>query len=1834
MAETAIPTRQQVADMLRERQIGSRPQRPTVPRLPAMPQTQAPVYDLDRAMAALGAGTPDPSEGGGGVMGTLGKVLGAIDMPRAFIASGLQETVDMFQGEGFSTSDLMQQTRDHHGFGDIIADMNLDFGLGGWGNKIVGFAGDVITDPLMWVGGLGAFSRARGARGLINDVALRRKELKDLVEAGTATSKNTAELNALNDLVTAAGKYRTVSAARNALMQHKEVGKQLVQDLGIETGLRFRVPGTGPILGGLSRNSRWVANRRAGQVPEMVANRVKRDLPDDTSLDDLIRKQMKRETLGDNISEDLREVVARAANVPVDILPFGTFPIAAGVTARIMGSPGVGFERMATSKVGESFKRFLVDDQKQVLNRLRRSGNPDDVIVGNLFRYAYNRGSTVSSLWSDQAQKNRQGFLNEVRSVHGIDDSVMIGKITSLPDEMVDDILAGVPLTPAQSRWLAEQFPGEDLTRIATIKKLHTELVSEKDAQFLFRDDLWFGDPAFRDAVDGVMTEFGGYTPQMYSEAGIRVAEEIGGVVDDVDEALPFLKDLLDDSGKPIRAGQTGAVRQTSRHMQNRSWRPQRYERASQEFPDRIVGGEYKIPIKGGGGWIDLTLRRPYKHADGTRGPARGGRTPFEETPLTDVEREFRRNLIPDEAGRSIPDQIDDAMRSAGWLEEGESIWIRGFAERERAYINSMSGEIRLRAIEKYAEKQGILFDPASMETEDLRLLLAKIDTRGHMMANEMAGLNDEVQARRGAVNAVLKDLGASSFRTPVGVEDIQRWLDVDKEVAERFSKEIATAQRELADAVVETELLEDQLATLISEASATLQGLGIDGATRFGDPTILAASTPAAFTVDAVRTLLPRMDELDKILVRYNVLKTATDDLTRLRETITESYRQAGAGGPVEKMFSGVERLSVELNEHFSYIEDSVLPLLRDKTGQLMSHDKSVQTLVDVMDSMTWSGAASSVPPTQVMRQMGDAFGRLFYPQEGMNLGQMFAYSPPAEWGLNPLLRRTLMDSTHPNKQRIASSLDDIKKFRDDVFRRTGNQISVDVRLSVPEGMAGASAGVFPSVMVTGRLAAKDSDDLARLMEKYLVETVYTDAFRSGMRSRLPQSNRLRFTMSDESLERARSTWASTSLSTDVPVRLTPDDFADLMETYRKLEDTLNHNYLRGMVDEYATIEERLAQTLGDLETDAEELFGSLVDLGPAQWSDEGLRNWLQRLRTGPAGVSAELSPLARGAAALAEPKPTVELGNILKNMDEVVRNTQPGQEGALLAQYAIRKDLEQQVVNLQQLATGTSDEIDAIKNILLRKKQLELNEMGSIVKAQADAAKTARGLFGPKNGKLFNLNSFGGSIDFDNLTVEALQDLFSDTRHMWGAWRIAGDERFASQVQEAMLAAQRMNDKTQVKGLLGAFDKVHNWMKAQMVATPGFVLRNLLGGTTNMWFAGIPPLETLKTMKLLKRAYSEGGGDLLLGANRMLAKKPSQELKNFVTLLESGVHSGGQAASVVESALMSKGRLDFVYGTKTAKPGRGKRVNLDPTDAGFVLFSSIRHANTFAEEAMRIGTGLHAMRTGGTLDDAIDSVYRLHFNYGDLSKWERDVGRRLMPFYTWTRNNLPLQMEFVARYPKRFNQLNSLKRNLEHDEEREGAVPDYFMRPFGLQLPFSIGGATAYSVPDMPFQDLMRFDPTSEGTGHAVEQLVSGLTPMLKAPIEYWAGKKVFAGIPYSGRFQKVPKTMSVVPGLMPALGALGFAEKNSAGDWMMQDFRIGLVDNLLPYVGRMRRIIPSEERYQDERLLQTLLSTLAGVNLRLNTPKQQENALRNREIRAALDQRNLADIEMGRE
>jgi len=573
----------------------------------------------------------------------------------------------------------------------------------------------------------------------------------------------------------------------------------------------------------------------------------------------------------------------------------------------------------------------------------------------------------------------------------------------------------------------------------------------------------------------------------------------------------------------------------------------------------------------------------------------------------------------------------------------------------------------------------------------------------------------------------------------------------------------------------------------------------------------------------------------------------------------------------------------------------------------------------------------------------------------------------------------------------------------------------------------------------------------------------------------------------------------------------------------------------------------------------------------------------------------------------------------------------------------------LEDEIANFDSAARDAAQgRLDARRRTLAKKELIVQNikkqkdDMQDVLnKARQERNNLANkigNMLGPANGRPFNVNSFGGQVDFSNVTSTQLQDLFnSGGKQMWGSgamdeWLVAGNAEYADEFTYAMLAAQKMDDRVEVGRFLKGYDKAHNWLKAQMVATPGFVARNLFGGMANMWFADIPLTEVPRTFALLKKAYSAGDGDLAAGLRKLVADNPTNvEYANALELVQLGVHGGGQAASVVDVNLGRSSRTDWVWGSKENSKYSG-RIRMNPMDAGFFMFAGVRHANTFAEEAMRLGTALHARRVGGSIDDALDLTYKLHFNYGGLSEAERKFGKRAFPFYTWTRNNLPLQVQFLADSPGKFNRLMSLRRNVELGEEREGVVPDYFMQGFGMQLPFSIGGAQAYSQPDFPLQDLFKFDPTQRGYGKVMEQMFSSTTPFLKTPIEYWAGKRVFEGIPFREEYVPVPAATRMIPGLMQAAQVLGWAKKNSKGEWMMYDNRLAVLDNMMPFIGRLRRVIPEDEKTQS-RWIQSVMSMFGGVSLRLNTPREQRNERVRQRVEREMTRQDRLDLERPR-
>ena len=483
---------------------------------------------------------------------------------------------------------------------------------------------------------------------------------------------------------------------------------------------------------------------------------------------------------------------------------------------------------------------------------------------------------------------------------------------------------------------------------------------------------------------------------------------------------------------------------------------------------------------------------------------------------------------------------------------------------------------------------------------------------------------------------------------------------------------------------------------------------------------------------------------------------------------------------------------------------------------------------------------------------------------------------------------------------------------------------------------------------------------------------------------------------------------------------------------------------------------------------------------------------------------------------------------------------------------------------------------------------------------------------------------------------SIQALKDALKNSE--WGPWTLLSkDKTMNENVYAVINAYAAINDPKQVDGFWKAWDGVQTWLKAGMIATPGFVQRNIMGAFFNAWLDGVNLNEILKSMSITSRVAKHASSKRMsfYDAAKQLAKT-NDDMVDYVELLEVGVRGGGQAVSAVdlEYGLRRARNMELLLGGRgrvTERGGRRTRVVLAPWSPRFAPYAAVRRVNSWAEDMIRIGVGMDTMRHGGNIDQALNRIAKTQFDYDELTSFERTWMRRFIPFYTWTRKNVPYQLQQLGKNPAKYNRLLAAKRNLELGTEGEGTVPDYYLEPFGIRMPFKYKGAQVYSAPDFPFQDLFRYDPFREGAGGWKETMAQGLgmtSPIIKTPLEVVFGKQIFTGIPFSGRYQKTPSPLDNIPMVMDILGELGMAKKSPSGEWKMRDHHIYLVNGMLPSISFLRRMFPNEPKYQRTHA-RNMLSSLLGVSVNMNTPEVQRNWRANQKYERLSERQDWKDL-----
>lgn len=306
-------------------------------------------------------------------------------------------------------------------------------------------------------------------------------------------------------------------------------------------------------------------------------------------------------------------------------------------------------------------------------------------------------------------------------------------------------------------------------------------------------------------------------------------------------------------------------------------------------------------------------------------------------------------------------------------------------------------------------------------------------------------------------------------------------------------------------------------------------------------------------------------------------------------------------------------------------------------------------------------------------------------------------------------------------------------------------------------------------------------------------------------------------------------------------------------------------------------------------------------------------------------------------------------------------------------------------------------------------------------------------------------------------------------------------------------------LHDRPEMAGaLLKHFDRVQAaWKTGATVVNPGHHVRNLIGDTYMNYLDGVVNVNRYKQ------------------AGRLLRNKNNAEAIEKMTFKVGGQRvRGDQIHNLYERFGAKSGFYRTEYGE-----GKLGIEALRKFSEGREDFGRMAH---FLDSLMKEGKGAKNWSdVEKAADAAAQRVRKWNIDYGDLTDWERKYGKRAIPFYTWMRKNMPLQIEALALRPGRIAAIPKGQRAMEqvlgtHDPEGSSIgeiIPQYIkeMSPIRLRGEGESKNAWYWGVP-LPFMDVGKM--TEGGPKGTLKNILSSTTPIARVPTEIAFGQNLFTG------------------------------------------------------------------------------------------------------------------------
>lgn len=315
------------------------------------------------------------------------------------------------------------------------------------------------------------------------------------------------------------------------------------------------------------------------------------------------------------------------------------------------------------------------------------------------------------------------------------------------------------------------------------------------------------------------------------------------------------------------------------------------------------------------------------------------------------------------------------------------------------------------------------------------------------------------------------------------------------------------------------------------------------------------------------------------------------------------------------------------------------------------------------------------------------------------------------------------------------------------------------------------------------------------------------------------------------------------------------------------------------------------------------------------------------------------------------------------------------------------------------------------------------------------------------------------------------------------------------------------------------------------------------------------------------------------------------------FDTEMQAASQQIAKLGSDAPAAAFRKGDpLGKYYATEAQTAfERNRRRAIDALTTNRVM-KFLGDKNQLAEMYLRGAAFIDGYRRYGDFGAAMNKVHLLHFNYQDLG--EGDLwAKRILPFYTWTRNNVPVQLRAMVLQPGKIQRAITLNEEFQRTFGAEGddswlqqVLPEYMTIAGGVATKFKFGDNNIGTYMRLPFNDVDKL-LTERGVPRFRE--LAGMTGPFTTPLEVASGVNLQTGEKFSGAGERVPEYYNLFR-FLPGANVYRDKEGSTRID---AGYARGLGD-LIPQLG----------------LVERAASVIPGLNQVLSTESQRDRALTN--------------------